>query len=54
MFRLIAGVIRRDRVAAFERILWRLCHGKVYVRTADVPEEQDAPFVSAPPSEGPR
>ncbi|CAD5211855.1 unnamed protein product [Bursaphelenchus okinawaensis] len=40
----IAGVIRRDRVAAFERVLWRMCHGKVYIRTLDVEPEENAPF----------
>ncbi|CAD5215997.1 unnamed protein product [Bursaphelenchus xylophilus] len=40
----IAGVIRRDRVAAFERVIWRMCHGMVYVRTADIEPEENAPF----------
>ena len=38
--RFIAGVIVRDRLAAFERMLWRACHGNVLVRHADI----DAPL----------
>jgi hypothetical protein len=41
----MAGVMKRDRVAAFERLLWRLCHGKVYIRTLDIEDDLHAPFV---------
>jgi len=36
----IAGVIVRDRLAAFERMLWRACRGNVLLRHADI----DAPL----------
>uniref|UniRef100_A0A7E4ZT50 V-type proton ATPase subunit a n=1 Tax=Panagrellus redivivus TaxID=6233 RepID=A0A7E4ZT50_PANRE len=35
--RIVAGVIDQARVLAFERVLWRLCRGNVYVRTSEVP-----------------
>jgi len=31
----VAGTIKRDKVPAFERVLWRLARGKVYVRAYD-------------------
>lgn len=30
--RLITGVIHLERMAAFERMIWRICHGNVYIR----------------------
>jgi hypothetical protein len=42
----IVGSIRKDRVPAFERILWRMCHGNVYTRTMDIESDPAAPFVS--------
>uniref|UniRef100_A0A914BYS9 V-type proton ATPase subunit a n=1 Tax=Acrobeloides nanus TaxID=290746 RepID=A0A914BYS9_9BILA len=40
----VAGVIRRDRISTFERILWRLCKGNVYVRTNDIEFDPQALF----------
>ncbi|KAI6226224.1 V-type proton ATPase subunit a [Aphelenchoides fujianensis] len=40
----IAGSIRKDRVTAFERVLWRMTHGNVYIRTIDIEPEENAPF----------
>uniref|UniRef100_A0A914EDI9 V-type proton ATPase subunit a n=1 Tax=Acrobeloides nanus TaxID=290746 RepID=A0A914EDI9_9BILA len=40
----MAGVIRRDRISTFERILWRLCKGNVYVRTNDIEFDPQALF----------
>ena len=40
MSRFVAGVILRDRLAAFERMLWRACRGNVLLRHTDI----DAPL----------
>ncbi|CAD6196647.1 unnamed protein product [Caenorhabditis auriculariae] len=37
----VTGVINRNKVIAFERFLWRMCRGKVFVRTADILENTD-------------
>ena len=34
-----AGVIDRIRVVAFEKMLWRVSKGNVYVKFADIEEE---------------
>ncbi|XP_021943453.1 V-type proton ATPase 116 kDa subunit a1 isoform X3 [Folsomia candida] len=32
----VAGVILRERIPAFERMLWRACRGNVYLRQAEI------------------
>lgn len=32
----VAGVVNRDRVIGFERMLWRVSRGNVYLRQADI------------------
>jgi V-type H+-transporting ATPase subunit a len=32
----VAGVIPRERIIGFERILWRVSRGNIYLRQADI------------------
>ncbi|KAK2181481.1 hypothetical protein NP493_396g01015 [Ridgeia piscesae] len=32
----VAGVIHRERLPAFERMLWRACHGNVFLKQAEI------------------
>lgn len=32
----MAGVILRERLPSFERLLWRVCHGNVFLRQCDI------------------
>lgn len=34
--RFVAGVIQRERLPAFERLLWRACRGNVFLRTSEI------------------
>ncbi|CAJ0580626.1 unnamed protein product, partial [Mesorhabditis spiculigera] len=41
--RFVAGVIQRERLPAFERLLWRVCRGNVFLRQSDIDDViQDA------------
>lgn len=37
--RFVAGVVSRKRLGAFQRLLWRSCHGNVFVRTIPITEK---------------
>lgn len=32
----MAGVIHRERIPAFERMLWRACRGNVFLKQAEI------------------
>lgn len=36
ILRFVAGVILRERIPAFERMLWRACRGNVFLRQAEI------------------
>ncbi|CAF3762165.1 unnamed protein product [Rotaria sp. Silwood1] len=40
----ITGVIPRERMVAFERMLWRVCRGNVFVKQADIPDLIEDPL----------
>lgn len=37
-------MILRDRMASFERMLWRVCRGNVFVKQAEIPELIEDPI----------
>lgn len=39
----VAGVILRERLPAFERMLWRACRGNVFLRTAEIDSPLEDP-----------
>lgn len=39
----LAGVIDRERVPSFELMLWRICRGNVFLRTAEIEETLEDP-----------
>ncbi|XP_065053830.1 V-type proton ATPase 116 kDa subunit a 1-like isoform X2 [Rhopilema esculentum] len=39
----VAGVIARERVPAFERLLWRACRGNVFFKQAEIEEALEDP-----------
>lgn len=39
----MAGVIGRERIPTFERMLWRVCRGNVFLRQADIEDPLDDP-----------
>ncbi|KAJ8251238.1 hypothetical protein GJAV_G00218830 [Gymnothorax javanicus] len=39
----VAGVIGRERMPMFERMLWRVCRGNVFLRQADIEEPLEDP-----------
>merc|ERR1719249_522096 len=39
----VAGVILRERLPAFERMLWRACRGNVFLRQAEIEDTLEEP-----------
>lgn len=39
----VAGVVKRERVPAFERMLWRISRGNVFLRQAEIDEPLEDP-----------
>uniref|UniRef100_H2UPV6 V-type proton ATPase subunit a n=1 Tax=Takifugu rubripes TaxID=31033 RepID=H2UPV6_TAKRU len=39
----VAGVIGRERIPTFERMLWRVCRGNVFLRQADIEDSLEDP-----------
>uniref|UniRef100_A0A4W5MZ19 V-type proton ATPase subunit a n=1 Tax=Hucho hucho TaxID=62062 RepID=A0A4W5MZ19_9TELE len=42
-FLFVAGVISRERIPTFERMLWRVCRGNVFLRQADIEDSLEDP-----------
>ena len=42
----VAGVILRERLPAFERMLWRACRGNVFLRQAEIEDPLEDPHLS--------
>lgn len=40
----LTGVIARDKFAVFERMLWRVCRGNVYLKSAEIEESLEPKF----------
>ena len=43
MHRFVAGVISRERIPTFERMLWRVCRGNVFLRKAEIEDPLEDP-----------
>jgi len=39
----VAGVITRDKINSFERLLWRACRGNVFFKQAEIEEDLEDP-----------
>ncbi|XP_058625961.1 V-type proton ATPase 116 kDa subunit a isoform X3 [Onychostoma macrolepis] len=47
----VAGVIGRERIPTFERMLWRVCRGNVFLRQADIEDPLEDPATVSFPCE---
>lgn len=43
-FSFVAGVILRERIPAFERMLWRACRGNVFLKQSEIDVALDDPI----------
>uniref|UniRef100_A0A8B9JEI5 V-type proton ATPase subunit a n=1 Tax=Astyanax mexicanus TaxID=7994 RepID=A0A8B9JEI5_ASTMX len=43
IFLFVAGVINRERIPTFERMLWRVCRGNVFLRQAEIEDPLEDP-----------
>lgn len=43
LYRFVAGVISRERIPTFERMLWRVCRGNVFLRLAEIEDPLEDP-----------
>merc|ERR1719228_396248 len=43
----VAGVILRERLPAFEKLLWRACRGNVFLRVAEIEDPLEDPHAGA-------
>ncbi len=41
--RFVTGVIARERMPTFERVLWRACRGNVFLRQTEIEEPLENP-----------
>lgn len=44
----VAGVINRERLPAFERMLWRISRGNVFLRQAEIEKTLEDPTTVSP------
>ena len=42
-FTFVTGVIARERMPVFERVLWRACRGNVFLRQAEILDPLEDP-----------
>lgn len=40
----VAGVVLRERLPAFEKMLWRACRGNVFLRQAEIEDPLEDPL----------
>ncbi len=40
----MSGVISRERMIGFERMLWRVCRGNVFLKQAEIPDLIEDPI----------